>query len=565
MEMEVEMIRLLFLSGGVFSACLGCAAPVSADGCRTSREVVISDIAAAAGETSWRTIPYETRDGIKGRMLYAPCGLPPHQYFKVPLPVRGRYRIVLGLCGVRYLLGENAFRALVRLERDPAPVIMDAAAPVSEAGWWMQPVENEWKTVDLDGDTLVFGNMRNARAALAWIRLVPAGPARDVPRAFDMIATNDAYEPLEGLDEVFAPIMRLKDSPVKEIHYCCANGAYAFRIPSRIAISTDFTPEAVYENSSSRAIAESYARTSRAYPDLLDRLVDFTHAQGMKFMVSFRTGPVLDHMRLSEMTGKTRRAADGFDIAARENLCELFDGTTVARFSYARKEVQDWFLRLYAEKLASKADGLSLIWIRALPAMLFEPAFRERFRAAYGEELRDENDPRVKILRAEIMTGFHRRVRALLGKRKFTVFVPPDPETCADFGLDLRRLAQEGIVDEFVAGNTKQTANHDEAFSFIDFAFFRSACAGTSATFRTYFWGLLPDYLTSVSEGAAGVAYWDAAAKPWRLWEETRLLDDRDGVKAKAWKAANPPAARVRPFKTLDGFDYARYPWHVAY
>lgn len=498
-------------------------------------------------------------------MLYAPWGRHEKTSVEIPLPAKGDYRIDLGLAGTRYPLDEAPFAINVRLKREAAPVTIDAVAPSADAGWWFQPVECTWKHVALDGDTLVVSAACDSRAALLWVRLVPVDviPDHAHPK-HAMVVTNDAYRPFDSLEELFAPIMRLAGTPVARINYCVGNGAYAFAVPSKVAISSDYVQGGVYDNRYARDTAMSYAKLHREHPDVLKKLVDFTHAQGMAFDVSFRTGCTLDCMRYPEKGNAAEPDAAARGICRTENYCRHWDGTVVPRFSYAKDEVQDFFLRFYAEMLDGGADGINLIWIRALPAMLFEPAFREKFRKRFGEALADANDPRVAVLRADIMTDFHRRVRALAGSRHFSIFVPADGKTCEAFGLDVARLAREGIVDDILIGNSLQDARHTEGFRHIDFAYFKKALAGTKTTFRPYFTGRVDEFKTAIAEGAAGVAYWDAAARPWVNWETYRRLTDDDGTRA-IEELKGKSLLRVHPLKTLDGFDYARYPWHVAY
>ena len=553
----------------VVTLAIACAAAV-ARCCASERgEVIISDFSAQAAKGGWRSFTYETKSGIKGTMLYAPWGEEKRLRAEIPLPYRGKCRIMLGLAGTRDPASESQapFVIKVRLARDPAPVMMDSPAMSRDAGWWFQLCENEWKAADLNNDVLVVENVRRARTALAWVRLLPVDELPDYAHPeHGMIATNDAYAPADGLDELLAPIMRLSSSPVKKIFYCVGNGAYSFAVPSRVAIGSDFAGDVAYENAYARACARSYAKLQRECPDLLGRLADFTHSQGMEFHVSFRTGCTVDIMRFADVSNSADPGAAARGICRPEHYCRLWDGTPVPRFSYADGAVQDFFLRFYSEMLTGKVDGINLIWIRALPAMLYEPAFRARFRAAYGEEVPDPDDVRVVKLRAEIMTDFHRRVRALAGKRHFSIFVPADGRSCERFGLDVARLAKEGIVDEILIGNSIQTARHDEGLGLIDFGYFRKALSGTGVRFRTFFgWGGIGEFKTACENGSDGVVCWDAAAKPWWKWERFRLLTDSDASRAIKWDAENPPSSRVHPLKMLDGFDAEHYPWHVAY
>ena len=527
-------------------------------------EIIVSKLDRVT-KSDWSPMAYETLDGLKGSLLAATWGAPDYAKAEIPLPVRGRYRIFLAMGGARFRLEGAPIRMLVRLKRDPAPVYMDAVADSRTAGFWIQPVENEWKTVDLDGDTLVVEKPRNSNSILCWIRLVPADEEPKKEYKHDLIATNDAYMPSGRFDELLAPIMKLSGTAVSEIHYCVGNGAFAFAVPSKIAIPCTFNPKARYGSAWAKQCAETYTRLWKEHPDLLNELADFTHARGMKFCVSFRTGPALDHMCFYEQ-GRGATPVDKVD-AFRDpaNYCRHWDKTPVNRLSYAKDEVQDLFLRFYAEMLTDKVDGISLLWVRGMPAMLFEPAFREKFEKRYGQKLRNKDDPRVLDLRAEILTDYHRRVRKLAGNRRVVLFIPPSRESCRTFGLDLRRLAEEGLADEFVINYAIQTAYHDESTDYFDFDFLREVTAGTKTRYRACMWGSEGEYTKAVREGAVGMAWWDAANRSWPLWEQLRLLGDEDGAAARQWVKDNPPGSRVHTLKTLNGFDYSVYPWHTAY
>lgn len=521
-------------------------------------EIVLSDIPRLAGQTAWRPMDYETQSGIKGTMLYAPYGLAPRQRVEIKLPAKGRYDIFIGSLGTRYALSTAPLKLLLRLKRDPAPVAMEFVASDQSAGWWTQTCENEWKEADLDGDTLVVENLQGCRGALAWVRLVPVqdGP-RSLPPVPRMVMTDDAYAPAADLDELFAPIMRFAGTPVKAAYFCVGNGVFSFAVPSAVAISSCDGDDLLIENEYARRCAADFASLQRKHPDLLSRLADFTHSIGLEFHVSFRTGCAVDCMRFSSPANASEPGAAARAICRPDCMCRNWEGRPVARFSYASDEVQDFFLRFYREMLIEKVDGINLIWIRALPAMLFEPAFREKFRAAYGEEVMRPDDPRVTELRKRILTDFHRRVRALAGKRRVSIFVPAKGEICESFGLDIRTLVREGLVDEVDVGDSLQRATHEESFDAIDFAYFRQACKGTTADVLAFLWDSSATRIRKAREEGTGVVFWDGGQKSWNS-----LQTIRDLVRP---ESASGRGTRVYPLKTLQGFDMQTYPWHVAY
>lgn len=539
---------------GLMAVVLASAAePVHAGLARD--EVMITDIAKAAKVSDWLPKAYETKDGIKGMMLFAPAMLPVRSRIEVPLPVRGKYVISLGIAASK----STAAKMLVKLTRDPRPIVIDSNELSSGYGYWNRIVEHTWKAAELDGDSLVLMTLREKPASLAWIRLTPVAEIADNAHpVHDILVTNDAYAPADDMDELLAPIMRLKGSPAKKLHYCVGNGAFAFVVPSKVATSSAYDPKAAYLDTYAARCAKTYEWCAKDHPRILEELADFTHDCGLEFHVSFRTGCFLDHMR----PGDGPRAP----ICADANACRMWDGTRVSRYSYARREVQDFFLSFYREMLTDKVDGLSLIWTRGMPAMLFEDAFRERFAKRYGEKPKSPDDPRVVELRCEILTDYMRRVKALLGKRPLTVFSHMTVAACRGFGLDIARLAHEGIVSEFVAVDTLNSPDHANGFDKVDFDGYRAACAGTDAKFRPFMWcGNLVQYRRALAKGAIGPCLWDASAHEWWTWEPMVWASDADGSRVEKWLKENDQTKKVHELKTEGGFDMSVYPWHNAY
>lgn len=125
-----------------------CAASASGDVSAGTNDVWLTDIASLSGDSSWRAMTYETCDGIKGTLLHASWGMDPCKPIRIPLGVRGRHRIFLGLAGTRGAMSSQApFSALVRLERDPAPVhIGSPANSRTSAGPLPAPVPRSFRS-----------------------------------------------------------------------------------------------------------------------------------------------------------------------------------------------------------------------------------------------------------------------------------------------------------------------------------------------------------------------------------------------------------------------------------
>jgi len=319
-------------------------------------DVRISHIAASATVNEWNAVPYETRDGIKGTLAYAPGTLPTGRRVEIPLKVRGNYRIWLALGGLRW----SGTQVYVRLKGEPVPVRMAAAFNQKDAEQRMQPGELEYREVELKGDeTLVVEHITGNSGFLAWVRLEPIASVRTpCKKGPGMLSTIDAFYPYETIEQFFEPFWHVADSPVKRISFCVGNGSQTFAMPSQVAYATPYAEDLVYGRQYDKDAAKAFNRLYRTHPRLLHEAIDYAHGLGFEFHVAFRTGCFIDHMRFTEKAGSIEPGADAQNVRTPANCCRLWDGTPVARYSYASQEVQDFFLKFYAEALDSKADGI---------------------------------------------------------------------------------------------------------------------------------------------------------------------------------------------------------------
>jgi hypothetical protein len=163
------------------------------------------------------------------------------------------------------------------------------------------------------------------------------------------------------------------------------------------------------------------------------------------------------------------------------------DGTPVGRMSWAVPEVRRRQIEVMREAVGFGADGAHIVFTRAWPVVLFEEPFVDQFRKEYGEDPRtlDETDPRIVKVRGDIVTTFIRELRVMLKEEEqrrgngkpleLSLCVMDNEFDNLQFGLDLRRLVEEGLVDELYPyywwsfGSVKGGT--------IDFKFFHDICA----------------------------------------------------------------------------------------
>ena len=208
-----------------------------------------------------------------------------------------------------------------------------------------------------------------------------------------------------------------------------------------------------------------------------------------------------------------------------EFRCIDYDGTPVMHLSYAVEEVQDHLIDVYREVLQRDPDGLGFMFHRGLPLMLWEEPFCERFITKFGEDPRKlpEDDPRVYEMRAEIMTGFIRKIRALLDevskddrRLKFAVTTFATEADNRKFGLAVETWIGEQLIDQigiawfaYYTSGTKTKSG--------DTAYYAKITEGTDVKIYPFYVGwkmksageLLKSVARDYDQGADGIAVWD--------------------------------------------------------
>ncbi len=209
--------------------------------------------------------------------------------------------------------------------------------------------------------------------------------------------------------------------------------------------------------------------------------------------------------------------------------CVDLDGTPTMHMSYAVDEVRDHLIEVYREVLERDPDGVVFMFHRGLPTMLWEEPFCERFKAKFGEDPRKlkEADPRVHEMRAEIMTGSMRKIRALLdevggaggasGQRlKFAVTTFSTQADNRKFGLDVETWIKEKLIDQIgIAWFAYYTTGLKTKTG--DTAYYAKITEGTEVKVYPFYvgWKMKSAEILSESvardyeQGADGVAVWD--------------------------------------------------------
>ncbi len=272
-----------------------------------------------------------------------------------------------------------------------------------------------------------------------------------------------------------------------------------------------------------REYVESVRHLHQQGIDPLQVAVEEAHAQSAEILVCLRAAgwkaaPPWEEFFSSE-----------FYEAHPEWRCVDHDGTPTMHLSYAVEEVQDHLIDVYREALQRGTDGAGFLFHRGMPMMLWEEPFRQRFFTEFGEDPRQvaEDDPRVFQLRAKIVTGFIRKIRAVLDETsagrgdadhrlKLAVSTFATRDDNRKFGLDVERWIEEKLVDQIgIAWFAFHTSGLKTKSG--DTSYYESITNGTDVKIFPFYVGwkmpsaevLLQNVARDYDQGADGIAIWD--------------------------------------------------------
>jgi hypothetical protein len=467
----------------------------------------------------------------------------------------------------------------VRLDSDPAFYSVAGTG----INWFWELADNLWKSARLENSVLHIARAAS-QSSLAWIRLEPMNASEIVAaerriakrNRRGLVSTCDSYS-VSTLDDFYGEILPFRDSNVKKLYFNLANGDSCDLLPTRIGTQRSHHG-GDYMRPIDHDIAVALEQVRREHPDVIAKLCDFSHRIGIEFHASIRPGAM--HMSGFGMTSEFFRMHP-------ELWCVNRDGTPTTRLSFAAPEVRAHFLELFREMLEYDVDGLNLVFIRALPSMLYEPPFQESFLAVHGVNPLEltEDDPRISAHRAEVMTSFLRQVRALLdehGARRnkhleLSLTVPATRTVNEFHGMALKHWSDEGLIDLIMVDSAVLNRFHDERPSNIEYEYFAEVCAGNNCRFfPKMFWELgqpsgtkIRDaYREVIQKGATGGMMWDGiphyvSRLAW--WEYIHMLGDDDETVLESQIRSRSPEARLHLLKTLEGFDVDHYPPHTGF
>ena len=525
----------------------------------------------------WQVVPYET-EGFCGNMLIAgPETEAP--LVTLPLGVSGWHSIYLGLW-TNWTDGLTR----VKLSGDSSFVKINRETDEGKFADNYSLDERYWKTADLSGQGLVFGQQSagiSQPAYIAYAKLVPLADDEVARLLADrgegsnkrLICMNDGFSDFgrfrpTSREEIWEWLEPFRDTDFQKMFWCPGAGGDVLTYPSAIGSLTGSKTKD-FPRIHDRYIAESMQILAGAGIDTVKTVVEYGHSAGLEVHISQRMEafqccpPFEDYF-----TGD-------FYMQHPEWRCVDIDGREIARMSYAFPEVRELLLGVFRE-LATRydIDGVNPIFNRGAPFLLYETPLVEGFRAETGLDATQlaEDDERYLRYRAGVMTEFMAELRkemqeigAARGRPlEISAHVLNNAKTNLFYGLDVPAWVEQGLIDNLISYPWR-----DEE---IDVDYFAQL---TSSSSVQYYPEVMPRTmppetfrsraLQNYAAGADGLCFWDTNGRHQRLkeWSMIRRLGHRDQLAE--WDDGDGRLYRTVPLRSVGGYVLDKYPPHWAY
>ena len=474
----------------------------------------------------WEELPY--KGGYSGNMLWAgpETGAPE---LRMPLKAKGWYAIFVGL----FSASDAPTRAWLRLDQNPAPVMRTNA----DSYCYGNVEEVFFKVAELDESSSLHlsqgssGSLFTCSCGISHIKLIPLAPEEITKVRSDrsqrshrkMAATCDGFSFIHHrrpttVEELLAEVEVYRDTDFGTLILHSFGGdkvSYPSEVGCMPGQDMDDFPRV-----GDRHFVEAIRELARKKINPMKVLINGAHDMGMKVHVGIRPG--WSHFE---------PFADFWDTPFYKQHpqwhCVDRDGLPVTRMSWAVPQVRKHLIDLLQEQVRFGADGAHIVFNRGCPVVLYEQAFCEMFQTKYDEDPRqiEESDPRIVQMWSDVVTTFMQELRMMLdeeerrrgnGKRlELSIMVLGNEQDNLQFGIDIRRLVEEELVDEIMPYAWGFGSTYPRRY---DLEFFRDACQAKGVPFSpsTAASWHLPQYypfslVRSFYDGeASGVTIWDA-------------------------------------------------------
>ncbi len=357
------------------------------------------------------------------------------------------------------------------MERDPSPSVRLLretwfSFPLHSPGFDKSHVAGSHSTVMTEATPRHFIR-RHLRATLILVCTAAGGmptaaaPVAPPPRhaAKVIVVNDDGFSAFfngsyKSVDDVRQRILGYRDTPLAVLEWCVTGGSRV-NYPSRV---TELIGEGLttYPRRGDQQVYDTLRRIADGGVNLTQAVADACHEAGLLCYASMR------------MNGDYAKSADG-DLNQREFNSAFWwrhpemrvrgpKGEDKTKLSYAFADVREFKLGILREVAACAIDGVNLDFLRHPPFLGYDEPLLRAFQEKYGEDARQvkTDDPRWLDLRAEVMTGFVRSVRALLDaagvkqSRHLGLSVRVDWRELRSWGCDVERWIRAGWLDYVV-------------------------------------------------------------------------------------------------------------------
>ncbi|QDU79300.1 hypothetical protein Pla110_10080 [Polystyrenella longa] len=526
--------------------------------CEPQSAIKSADSAGNGEANQWRLIPYRTKE-VTGTMLGAASYVNAPEV-RLPIDVDGWYSVYLGIWNPHLTYdGKTVVKARLS-NREVFQQFHPGASPDNQGATFIEEVH--FGNADLSEESYIaFGKsngMQPRSSFVAYVKLVPLTTKqvekeiarRNDPQQKNLVATFDGssiyhFSDCTEQSHLLEWVEKHKDASTKKILWAVTYGDKV-GFPTSNPNLTYLGDEKLMSNSSlipgndyqrGHLQMEQFFRKSEEEGIVpQQKLAEHTHSLGMQFDLMFRIG-FLGGLGLSELH------KDNFVSKHPEVRQVTHDGRVLEKGSLAFPLMQQLILEQIEESCQLiDTDGINLCFVRGPHFLLWEEPVRKAFEEKYGESSDGiaENDPRIKQVRADIMTGFMQQVRNRLDElgeergRPFTLSVwvwPHDRNVWLgrhplDEGLDVQEwikqdlldsvLCQEGIDQNYI------DLGKEHGCEFTLFTGYRDEKTMSPTS-----------VLKAEAEGVGSFVYWDvdAVQNDPRTWRWLRMLGVSDRLK----------------------------------
>lgn len=439
------------------------------------KEVLVTDLQKVLGseyvsshrqKDKWQAIPYSA-DEIQGVILHANRAMTvPDLVFDPQLT--GYYDIYVGMYITAQFTQNKLHEALLKLSSDAN------FAAVSPNAWIGNHKIDEfrWRSVDMTGETITIRHPQNTPGyafdtSIAFFRFVPLTSEQFAARKAEfadqknkkVFATNDIhcfmykYNP-QTREEWQMVVDEYLNSDVESLSM-----EYWRKFDTTFdEYGADYPFQREQDRNVFIGLKKFILPEDNVYPSIIKR----GHEIGLKMYMSLRMGAWGIEFPMDNYFSSS------FFNQHPELRCLDRDGTEINRLSYAYPEVREHILDCLNTMLSYGSDGVSLLYTRGVPYVLFEEPIQALFAKEYpGVDCRmlPNTDPRLIRVRSQVMTDFMRSVRELAdsyGKdKKVNVHVHTSLKDNLYYALDVEQWIKEGLVDNIIVNNDYHWENLD--------------------------------------------------------------------------------------------------------